>query len=105
VTNAVAINTSRRLQQAYGRCRGCVSQCFAHDVLGPRLSECTRLVMTASEKRINDIFGSPDDMKFRSSMTLFDAVSNQEIFAETIGMFYPEGPDPATLEILRYFDN
>jgi uncharacterized protein (DUF1810 family) len=74
---------------------------LAHDILGPRLIECTRLVMAISEKTINDILGSPDDMKFRSSMTLFDAVSKQEIFAEAIGTFYPEGKDPATLDILR----
>jgi uncharacterized protein (DUF1810 family) len=39
-------------------------------------------------------------MKFRSSMTLFDAVSKQGIFAEALGTFYPEGRDPATLGIL-----
>jgi uncharacterized protein (DUF1810 family) len=73
-----------------------------HDVLGPRLIECTRLVLAASEKTITeDILGSPDDMKFRSSMTLFDEVSHQEIFAEAIGAFYPEGKDPATLAILE----
>ena len=74
---------------------------FGHDLLGPRLVECTRLVMAASEKTINDILGSPDDMKFRSSMTLFDAVSKQEMFAEAIATFYPDGKDPATIEILR----
>ena len=72
-----------------------------HDVLGPRLLECTRLVLAASEKPVTDILGSPDDMKFRSCMTLFDAVSKQEIFAEAIAAFYPEGKDPATLEILE----
>ncbi len=46
---------------------------LAHDVLGPRLIECTRLVMPASEKTITGILGSPDDIKFRSSMTLFEA--------------------------------
>jgi uncharacterized protein (DUF1810 family) len=40
-------------------------------------------------------------MKFRSSMTLFDAVSKQEIFAETIATFYPAGKDLATIYILR----
>ena len=40
-----------------------------HTLLGPRLVECTRLVMAASEKPVTDIFGSPDDMKFRSCMT------------------------------------
>jgi uncharacterized protein (DUF1810 family) len=71
-----------------------------HDLLGPRLLECTRLVLAASEKTITDILGSPDDMKFRSCMTLFDAVSEQEIFAEAIAAFYPEGKDRTTLEIL-----
>jgi uncharacterized protein (DUF1810 family) len=74
---------------------------LAHNVLGPRLLECSRLVMAASEKPINDILGSPDDMKFRSSMTLFDAVSKLEIFAEAIGIFFPEGKDASTLKILR----
>ena len=72
-----------------------------HDLLGPRLVECTRLVMAASEKPVTDILGSPDDMKFRSCMTLFDAVSKQEIFAEAIAAFDPEGKDRATLEILE----
>jgi uncharacterized protein (DUF1810 family) len=72
-----------------------------HDLLGPRLVECTRLVMAASEKTITDILGSPDDMKFRSCMTLFDAVSNREIFAEAVATFYPDGKDRATLEILK----
>jgi uncharacterized protein (DUF1810 family) len=73
---------------------------LGHDILGPRLIECTRLVLAASEKPIIDILGSPDDMKFRSCMTLFDAVSQQEIFAEAIGTFYPDGKDTATLSIL-----
>ena len=72
-----------------------------HHLLGPRLVECTRLVMAASEKPITDILGSPDDMKFRSCMTLFDAVSKQEIFAEAIAAFYPDGKDRATLAILE----
>jgi uncharacterized protein (DUF1810 family) len=74
---------------------------LAHDILGPRLHECTRLVMAAGRKSINDILGSPDDLKFRSSMTLFDAISAHGIFAEAISIFYPEGRDPATLAILQ----
>jgi uncharacterized protein (DUF1810 family) len=72
-----------------------------HDPLGPRLVECTRLVLAAREKTITDILGSPDDMKFRSCMTLFDVVSQQEIFAEAITAFYPDGKDRATLAILK----
>jgi uncharacterized protein (DUF1810 family) len=72
-----------------------------HDLLGPRLVECTGLVLVASEKTVTDILGSPDDMKFRSCMTLFDAVSKQEIFAEAIAAFYPDGRDRATLALLE----
>jgi uncharacterized protein (DUF1810 family) len=72
-----------------------------HDLLGLHLVECTRLVVASSEKTITDILGSPDDMKFRSCMTLFDAVSKREIFAEAIAAFYPDGKDRATLEILK----
>src|SRR5215467_13288196 len=49
---------------------------LAHPVLGPRLIECTRLVLAVTGKTIRAILGSPDDLKFRSSMTLFDAVSD-----------------------------
>ena len=72
-----------------------------HDLLGPRLVECTRLVLAAGEKTITDVLGSPDDMKFRSCMTLFDAVSKQKIFAEAIAAFYPDGKDRAILIILE----
>ena len=56
--------------------------------------------MAASEKPIIEILGSPDDMKFRSCTTLFDA-AKQEIFAEAIAAFYPDGKDRATLAILE----
>jgi uncharacterized protein (DUF1810 family) len=72
-----------------------------HDVLAPRLVECTRLVIAASDRSITDILGSPDDMKFRSSMTLFGAVSTQPIFSDAIAAFFPDGWDPATLSILK----
>jgi uncharacterized protein (DUF1810 family) len=72
-----------------------------HDLLGPRLFECTRLVLAASERTITDILGSPDDMKFRSCMTLFEVVSPQEVFAEAIAAFYPDGKDGTTLAILE----
>jgi uncharacterized protein (DUF1810 family) len=72
-----------------------------HNVLGPRLIECTRLVVAARDKSITEILGSPDDTKFRSSMTLFDAVSTQGTFSDAIAAFYPDGGDPATLSILK----
>jgi uncharacterized protein (DUF1810 family) len=76
-----------------------------HDILGPRLIECTRLVVAVNGRTINQILGSPDDFKFRSSMTLFDAISKMTIFGEAIARFYPTGGDPATLEILRKLEN
>jgi uncharacterized protein (DUF1810 family) len=59
-----------------------------------------RLVMAAIEKRIGHILYPPNDMKFRSLMTLFDAVSKQGIFADAIDTSYLDGRDPPTLEIL-----
>lgn len=73
---------------------------LAHDVLGPRLRECTGLVLAVRDRSINEILGSPDDAKFRSSMTLFEAVSTDPIFREAIAKYFAAGRDPATLEIL-----
>src|SRR5450631_1369237 len=47
-----------------------------HAVLGPRLRECTRLVNLVEGREIGQIFGYPDDLKFRSSMTLFASVAS-----------------------------
>lgn len=48
---------------------------LAHPVLGQRLRECTQLVLDIQGRTLHDIFGSPDDLKFRSSMTLFSGVA------------------------------
>jgi uncharacterized protein (DUF1810 family) len=56
---------------------------LAHPVLGPRLIECTRLV-GESGRTVEQIFGSPDDMKFRSSMTLFAKAQGKGVFREAI---------------------
>jgi uncharacterized protein (DUF1810 family) len=77
---------------------------LAHDRLGPRLIECTRLVLDVKGKSIHDILGSPDDLKFRSSMTLFGAVSNDPIFDQAIAKYYLDGKDPATLDILARWE-
>ena len=73
---------------------------LAHPILGSRLLECTRLVLNVSGETIHAILGSPDDVKFRSSMTLFDAVSDQPVFAEAIAKYYAGEKDQATLDIL-----
>ena len=51
---------------------------LAHPLLGPRLTECTHLVNAVKGRTLHQIFGSPDDMKFCSCMTLFDAVAALE---------------------------
>ena len=74
---------------------------LAHSILGPRLRECTRIVNSIDGRSANDIFGSPDDLKFRSSMTLFDAVADGDgPFGTALDRYY-DGPDPKTLRFLR----
>jgi len=72
-----------------------------HPILGPRLHECTRLVTEIRGRTIDEIFGYPDNMKFRSSMTLFaHARLDNKIFTEAIKKYFPDGFDPLTLERL-----
>lgn len=71
-----------------------------HPVLGPRLRACVSMALTQSGKTARDLFGSPDDLKFRSSLTLFAAVSDDPLFASALAQFYDGEPDPATLAIL-----
>jgi uncharacterized protein (DUF1810 family) len=74
---------------------------LAHGILGPRLVECTGLVLGVKDKTICAILGSPDDLKFRSSMTLFSAVSDDPVFDAAIAKYYAGAKDQATLDILR----
>jgi len=73
---------------------------LGHGVLGPRLRECTALVNAVEGRTIHDILGSPDDLKFHSSMTLFAAVSSEPQFAASITKFYGGTPDQKTLALL-----
>ena len=74
---------------------------LAHPILGSRLKECTHLVLAAKDRTIHAILGSPDDVKFRSSMTLFAAVSDDPLFTQAIDRYYAGAPDQATLDILH----
>ena len=73
---------------------------LAHDTLGPRLVECTNLVLGVNGKTIREILGSPDDVKFRSSMTLFDAVSDHPLFRAALSKYFAAAKDQTTLDIL-----
>ena len=73
----------------------------AHPLLGPRLEECTLLVLTVRGMPIDRILGPPDDMKFRSSMTLFaQAVPENTLFPQALDKYFGGRPDQLTLELL-----
>jgi len=74
---------------------------LAHPVLGARLREVTNLVLKVDGRSAHEIFGDPDDMKFRSSMTLFDAVSPNDPFALALDKYFSGERDGRTLTILR----
>ena len=72
---------------------------LAHDILGPRLRECTALVVAVEGRAIGEIFAAPDDLKFHSSMTLFvRAAPEQPVFREALGKYFGGVGDRATLE-------
>ena len=73
---------------------------LGHGVLGSRLRECTALVNGIEGRTILEILGSPDDLKFHSSMTLFGAVSSDPKFAVAITKFYGGKRDQRTLDLL-----
>ncbi len=77
---------------------------LAHPTLGPRLIECTHLVLAVEGRTINAILGAPDDAKFHSSMTLFDAVSGEPVFDEALARYFSGKRDQATLDILAALD-
>ncbi len=73
-----------------------------HPLLGPRLRECARLVNLVEGSSIAQIFGYPDDLKFRSSMTLFaNATSDNQVFQDAIEKYFAGQFDPLTLERLQ----
>lgn len=72
-----------------------------HPVLGTRLRECTRIVNAVEGRRIEDIFGAPDDMKFHSSMTLFSIVAPEAAeFSEALAKYFGY-PDAGTFDRLQ----
>jgi uncharacterized protein (DUF1810 family) len=75
---------------------------LAHPVLGPRLRQCTELVTALEGCSIRQILGSPDDLKFRSSMTLFARASHDEpVFVEALQKYFAGEADPLTLDRLE----
>jgi uncharacterized protein (DUF1810 family) len=74
---------------------------LAHPVLGPRLINCVEAVNQVTGRTAHEIFGSPDDFKFRSSLTLFaQAAPNEQVFVLALTKYFGGEPDRRTLEIL-----
>lgn len=74
---------------------------LAHPVLGGRLRECTQLLIDVKGRDLRDILGYPDDLKFRSSMTLFAALDDAPpIFNAALQQYFAGQPDARTLEVL-----
>jgi len=73
---------------------------LAHPLLGTRLRECTQAVLDVEGKSAHEIFGSPDDLKLRSSLTLFDLALPDDIFRAAIKKYFGGEEDRRTMEKL-----
>jgi uncharacterized protein (DUF1810 family) len=72
-----------------------------HPVLGTRLRTCTQLVLNIEGRSVEQIFGYPDDLKFRSCMTLFaEVVPEEPMYREALQKYFAGEPDPRTLPTL-----
>jgi len=87
--------------QHYGIASKAEAQAYwAHPVLGPRLAQCTELALAVEGRSAHEIFGPPDDLKFRSCMTLFAQATGEPVFARALDKYFDGQPDPGTLELL-----
>lgn len=75
---------------------------LAHPVLGARLRECVAAILAHKEKTAHTILGAPDDLKFRSCLTLFHSVAapGDHLWQDALDQFYAGQPDEATLQML-----
>jgi uncharacterized protein (DUF1810 family) len=75
---------------------------LAHPTLGPRLVECAEAALSVKGRSAHDIFGSPDDLKLRSSATLFALVSRPgSVFHRVLDRYFEGKPDAKTLGLLQ----
>jgi hypothetical protein len=92
-------------REASSRCSVKARRYLRHPVLGNRLRDDLRLVLSHTGNSSLGIFGTPDDLKFRSCLTLFrEAAEDQNdrsLFSQALDQFYGGKPDPRTLQLLR----
>lgn len=73
-----------------------------HPVLGPRLLQCAEAVLAIEGRKVSDIFGYPDDMKLKSSMTLFSYVADPDsVFVSVLDKYFKGERDVRTLQLLE----
>jgi uncharacterized protein (DUF1810 family) len=85
------------------RSRGEAAAYLDHPILGPRLTACSKALLEIRGLSANAILGSPDDLKLRSSATLFAAVSAPgSVFHELLDRYYSGERDPRTLTLLEH---
>ena len=74
---------------------------LAHPTLGPRLVEISRALLTLPGSNATTVMGTPDDLKLRSSMTLFAQVPGSDaVFQQVLDKFFGGAPDAKTLQLL-----
>jgi len=77
-------------------------QYLDHPVLGKRLLECVDIILAIEERTIREIFSSPDDLKFKSSMTLFACIANRSLlFARVLDKYFNCERDVITLQLFE----
>ena len=75
---------------------------LAHPLLGPRLIECVATMLALKTRSAADVFGYPDDLKLKSSATLFAAVSpSGSVFEQLLKAFFDGQPDTKTIELYQ----
>lgn len=96
------------MARVYGiRDRAEAAAYLAHPVLGPRLVEISQALLTIEGASASQVMGSPDDLKLRSSMTLFNAVDGADpiqggqVFQAVLDKFFGGKPDAKTLTMLN----
>ena len=72
-----------------------------HPILGLRLLECADIVHKIEGKTASEIFGYPDDLKLKSSMTLFSAVASDSVFVSILDKYFQGEQDIKTLQLLK----
>lgn len=96
------LGSSSMAQEYAIRSRAEAAAYLNHPVLGSRLQQCCEALLKHQGRKIQDIMGFPDDLKLRSSMTLFATVSaSGSVFHKVLNAFYSGQMDQRTLEFLQ----